>query len=804
MTHRRSPRADAVPTPAGGRRALRLRVSGAVQGVGFRPFVHGLATELGLAGEVRNTAAGVEIELEGPETELANFTVRLVDDAPPLALIEDLHVEEAVPTGRRGFCIVPSTQGSRVETLVTADAATCPDCLRELFDPEDRRYRYPFINCTNCGPRYTITLSVPYDRPATTMAGFTMCPDCRREYTDPSDRRFHAQPNACPACGPRLTFLRPAAPSERLQGEAALAAAVRLLREGALLAVKGLGGYHLACDAADTAAVARLRARKHRDEKPFAVMAADLDTVRRYCFLSAPEAELLLSPRRPVVLLERLAAREAALADGVAPGVTTYGFLLPYTPLHHLLLRDCARPLVMTSGNLSDEPIAFRDDDAWARLGPLVDGFLTHDRPIHIRVDDSVVRAFRDRPYLLRRARGYAPLPVAFSGADREILAVGGHLKNTFCLTRGGRAFLSHHIGDLENLQTLRSLAEGVAHLQGLFALEPEVVVHDLHPDYLSTRFALDFARTRNLPTLAVQHHEAHVASVLADARYTGPVVGVAFDGAGFGPDGTVWGGEIFVGRAGDLHRAAHLETFPLPGGDAAAREPWRGAVVLLDHLRAAAGEDDAWLADCLRRLPAGDNLLARPWNAVLHMARRGVRSPLTSSVGRLFDAVSALLGLRHDVAYEGQAAILLETTAREAVRRRGLPRSRSEPAWLEAATPFAAGDALTLPIAPFVRGVLADLDAGVEKSEIALRFHHALAETAARTAAALADAHGCEAVGLSGGVFQNLLFLELACRSLEAAGLRVLVHRNVPANDGGLCLGQAETAAARLRAGRS
>lgn len=809
MEHQPPPcRPSASPPIAGDLGAWRVRVRGAVQGVGFRPFVHGLASELALTGEVRNTGEGVEIDVAGPVRTLETFVGRLVNEAPPLALVEDLAWVSIQPPGGVGFRIAPSAAGALVDTLVTADAATCPDCLRELLDPADRRYRYPFINCTNCGPRYTITRAVPYDRPSTTMAGFTMCPACRAEYDDPADRRFHAQPNACPLCGPHLGFFRPANPDRRVEGEPALAAAVDILLGGGVVAVKGLGGYHLACDALDETAVTRLRARKQRDEKPFAVMAGHTDDVRRFCQVSQAEEQLLTSARRPVVLFEKRADDGPAPAETVAPGMAAYGFFLPYTPLHHLLLRDCGRPLVMTSGNLSDEPIAYRDDDAFERLAGIADGFLIHDRPIHIRVDDSVARAFREQPYPLRRARGYAPLPVTFAGSATQILAVGGHLKNTFCLTRGSRAFLSHHIGDLENLQTLRSLREGVAHLRELFALQPGLVAHDLHPDYLSTRFAREYATAQGLPTLAVQHHEAHIAAVVADAGYPGPVVGVAFDGAGYGPDGTIWGGEIFVGTAGRLTRAAHLAPFPLPGGDAAVREPWRMALVLLDLVRAAAGEDDAWIEQRLATLAQWNALGGVPHALILQAARQGLRSPLTSSVGRLFDGVAALLGLRHYASYEGQAAMLLEAAAIRAARRLGLPgaASEDEPSWHHAREkpvppPSAASDPVDapvrLPTVAFAQSVLRELDQGLEPDVIALHFHHNLAQATARTAAALAGGHGCETVALSGGVFQNMLLLELLSRDLEARGLRVLVHRNVPTNDGGLCLGQAQTAAA-------
>lgn len=815
-----------------------IRVSGAVQGVGFRPFVHALATSLGLAGEVRNTSAGAEVWVEGGAHSLEAFVTRLVDDAPPLALVEDLSFARAVPRGLAGFIIAPSLPGPRADTLVTADAATCDDCLAEIVDTRDRRYRYPFTNCTNCGPRFTITETIPYDRPHTTMAAFVMCPECEREYQDPHDRRFHAQPNACPACGPRLSYLllgRREAAGETAQntgagdgattpaglcdnaggaataglvGDAALRATVALLLWGGIAAIKGLGGYHLACDATNSESVSTLRVRKHRDERPFAVMVASVDEARRYCHVSAAEAELLASARRPIVLLERKAGG-LSLAEGVAPGVTSYGLVLPYTPLHHLLLADVGRPLVMTSGNVSDEPIAYRDSEAAARLALLADAMLSHDRAIHIRTDDSVARVFRSQPYLIRRSRGYAPLPLTFSGCDREILAVGAHLKNTFCLTRGARAFMSHHIGDLENLETLRSLRQGVDHFSRLFSLSPTVVAHDLHPDYLSTRFAREYAHEHGLTMIPIQHHEAHVASVMADAHEKGPVIGVAFDGAGLGSDGTIWGGEFFVGAPGAFSHVGTLESMPLPGADAAVREPWRMAVALLDRLYRpdpdsdSLAETDDRIARTLAALPRGAEIGARPWRLMLQGARSGINTPRTSSVGRLFDAIAALLGVRHHVSYEGQAAVLLETAAGRGFAAFGLPQPDEPSPW--SVVPGIPGDRpAVLPVVPFVRSVLDDLAAGRSPDLIASRFHHSLAAATADTVLALARHHQLDTVALGGGVFQNLTLLELLVARLGSAGLHTLVHRAAPTNDGGLCLGQAEIAAALIRQGRT
>ncbi|MHB9149622.1 MAG: carbamoyltransferase HypF [Thermoleophilia bacterium] len=794
--------------------AFRVRVTGAVQGVGFRPFVHALATSLSLAGRVRNDPFGVEIVVEGPPATLEAFVRRLVDDAPPLSLVEAVTAEKIEPAGMTGFSIAQSSGGAHSDTYVTADAATCPDCLRELFDPCNRRYRYPFINCTACGPRYTITRAIPYDRPSTTMASFRMCPECQREYDDPCDRRFHAQPNACPVCGPRLTYHT--AGRADAHGEAALASAVDVLLEGGIIAVKGLGGYHLACDATRETSVAALRLRKHRDERPFAVMAGTLEDVAAHCSVSQAEAELLSSPRRPIVLLDRAYPRPAAageasrgapsiahdaLAPSVAPGVDTHGFFLPYTPLHHLLLHAVGRPLVMTSGNVSDEPIAFEDRDAFSRLRPLADGFLTHDRPIHVRVDDSVARALDGRPYLVRRSRGWAPLPVSFPGSDTCILAVGGHLKNTFVVTRGRRAFVSQHIGDLENLETLRSLEEGVAHFQRLFDLRPAMVAHDLHPDYLSTRFAGRIAAEHSLTIVGVQHHEAHVASVLADAGHPGPVVGVAFDGTGYGTDGTVWGGEFFVGSPGALTRVARLGRLPLPGGEAAIREPWRLGLALL---QVCGIDPEAALAPVANN--GVDTLLSRSWEFMARVIEERVNTPLTSSAGRLFDAIAALLSLRLEVSYEGQAAILLETAARRHFATTGLPSAATTPDWLARdGWPAATRPDLSprvIPLQPFAHALVHDLARGDRPSQIAARFHHALAWVTAEEAAVQAAHHSLDTVALGGGVFQNMLLVQLLMDRLRRLGLDVLTHRNVPTNDGGLSLGQAATAAAVLQRG--
>jgi len=764
-------------------------VEGIVQGVGFRPFVYSLATGLGLGGLVGNDVDGVFAEVEGPAAVVGEFLRRLAAEAPPLATIERITTSAMTPAGAASFEIVASGADGRRRTLVAADTATCADCLREVADPADRRYRYPFINCTNCGPRFTIVRDVPYDRPLTTMAGFAMCDRCAAEYHDPADRRYHAQPVCCPACGPRLTLRDAAgqpwpmtenpanAPARRGPPDPTepLDLAARLLRDGRVVAVKGLGGYHLAADAARDDAVAALRARKHREDKPFAVLAAGLDAARALCEVDDAAAALLTSRARPIVLLPRRPG--AAVAAATAPGNRDLGIMLPYTPLHHLLIEAVGRPIVLTSGNVSDEPIAYRDEDALDRLAGIADAFLTHDRAIHIRTDDSVARAFRGRPMPLRRSRGYVPEPVAVPGGfPRPVLACGAELKNTFCLAKDRHAFVSHHIGDLENVETLRSFTEGIEHVRRLFDVDPRVVAYDLHPEYLSTKYALDL---EDVDLVGVQHHHAHIASCLADNGWppdSGRVIGVAFDGTGYGADGTLWGGEFLIADYADFGRAGHLAPVPLPGGQAAIRQPWRMAAAYLE----AAGLDAEHL-DVARRHSG-------QWPAVVAMARKGLNAPLTSSAGRLFDAVAALLGVRDAINYEGQAAIELEQRADPA--ERGAYR-----AGIDGEAPFRVHGA------DLIRAAAADLAAGgVPPAVIAARFHNGVAAAVEAACLRLRERHGLTAVALSGGVFQNLLLLNQVVTRLESREFTVLTHSRVPCNDGGISLGQAVIAAARDR----
>jgi len=843
---------------------LLIRVRGRVQGVGFRPFVKRLAEAVGLAGRVWNHPEGVEIEVEGPSMELQTFLARLSAEPPLLAQIDSLASESVPGQGLRGFSIGPSESGPSA-TLPPPDAATCDACRHEICDPQDRRHRYPFTTCVDCGPRYTIMRSLPYDRPYTTMADFEMCAECRAEYEDPAGRRLHAQTNACPVCGPQLIWfsaaeadsflaeLRGPVPDEPLPGvpapappklaegplpewitgEAALQQALRGLRRGQILAIKGIGGYHLACDATSPTAVAKLRRRKGRDGKPFALMARSLEEVQRYAVVSPHEERLLQSSERPIVLLERREkldpspfegdaapgsrpAEPGELADGVAPGSPDLGFFLPYSPLHHLLMDGLAAPLVLTSGNLSDEPIAYQDRDAVHRLRRVADGFLLHDRSIEHPADDSVVRVFRQKPYPVRRSRGYVPNPVPFRGADLPLLAVGAHQKNSFCLTRGARAFLSVHHGDLDHPEAFQAFERSIGGLTRLLGIDPRMIVHDLHPDYGSTRLAVKLGERLGLPLAGVQHHQAHVASVLAESRHASKAVGIAYDGTGYGTDGTIWGGEFFVGEAADLNRRAHWEQFPLPGGELAARQLWRSALGLLVTVAGNLQEDDDWTAGRLAALPAAQAWGALPWRPLARAARHGLASPMTSSVGRMFDGVAALLGVRHQASFEAEGAILLEGLARTHFRG-GLPSAAAPPPWSgqasegvpKPASPKAseanppAGpqpvSPLALPLRPLLTGLFEDLNAGLGVAAMAGRFHHQLAWTTADVAGSLAEQAGTDTVALGGGVFQNLVLLELTVRFLEGKGLRVLVHREVPTNDGGLSLGQAEIAAARL-----
>ncbi|MFF0183310.1 carbamoyltransferase HypF [Streptomyces sp. NPDC005244] len=779
---------------APGRERRHVAVTGVVQGVGFRPFVYTLAEELGLSGWVTNNAGGVEAEVEGPAAAVAAFCALIGTRPPPLAVVESVE-ERVVPLENDGsvFTIRPSSGGPG-RTLVSPDTATCDACMSELADPADRRHRHPFITCTHCGPRFTVVTSLPYDRDRTTMANFPMCADCAREYADPADRRFHAQPIACPACGPRLTLRTGPGDLRAPRGAEALAEARRLLAEGAVVAVKGIGGYHLACDAGDTAAVRALRKRKNRGGKPFAVLADSAETVRRLAHLGPVEEELLLGPRKPVVLLRRRDAASDDIAAEVAPGSPDLGFLLPYTPVHRLLLGLPGDPpgptvLVMTSGNRSGEPIVTDDEEALTRLAGLADAWLTHDRPIHVPCDDSVVRVCAGAELPVRRSRGYAPFPVALPVPVLPALAVGGDLKNTFCAGDGRYAWLSAHVGDMDDLATLTAFERATGHLTDLTDVAPRLLVADRHPGYRSARWAVRAAETRGLELRRVQHHHAHVASCMAEHGLDGsaPVIGVAFDGTGYGDDGAVWGGEVLLADYDGYRRFAHQGYVPLPGGDAAVRNPYRMA---LSHLRAAGLPWTDELPCAAAATPEERRLLER-------QLERELNCVPTSSMGRLFDAVSSLAGIRHRVEYEAQAAMELENAAlgdltgpladdeRDDAYRFILRTGRQDPAAALIADP-----------GPVLAAAAADVRDGVAAGPVARRFHRAVVALVQEVCAVARDRTGIRTVALSGGVFCNALLTEGCGTVLERDGFTVLRHRRVPPNDGGLALGQLIVAA--------
>jgi hydrogenase maturation protein HypF len=793
----------------------RIHIVGIVQGVGFRPFVYGLASRFALNGWVRNTSAGVDIEVDGSPAILDAFTTALRDELPPLAQIDEMAVDVCPANGFTQFEIVHSEAVAGAFQPISPDVSICPDCERELFDPNDRRYRYPFINCTNCGPRFTIIKDIPYDRPLTTMAGFAMCDNCRAEYENPLDRRFHAQPVACPVCGPQV-WLELAdwysvvfdQSSERLPiaayGEDAIQKGRKLLAHGKILAVKGLGGFHLACDALNDTAVSTLRQRKLRVDKPFALMMPDLIVVAQHCFVSDRDVELLASRERPIVILRR--RPESPIAAEVAPNQDTIGVMLPYTPLHYLLLEYeksdffeksdflKAPVLVMTSGNLSEEPIATDNDEARERLANLADAFLMHDRDIHVRCDDSVMRIVdlrfpidekspnrqssiinRQSLMPLRRSRGYAPFPVRLPWDAPPILAVGAELKNTFCLVNGRYAFLSHHIGDLENYETLQSFEAGIDHFEKLFRVKPELIAYDLHPNYMATRYAQARAERKGILAIGVQHHHAHIAACMAEHGLTGErkVIGVSFDGTGYGDDGTIWGGEFLVADYRGYERPYHLEYIPLAGGDKAVREPWRLAL--------------AWLqrAECgMRNAEFGIEQSAI--DIVLHQIEKGINAPPTSSMGRLFDAAAALAGLRQTVNYEAQAAIEFEQLVDEDEK---------------GAYPFIIHHSsfIVSPI-PLIHALVADHRAGVPISVISARFHNGVAAMVLDVCCLIREESGLAEVVLSGGVWQNVTLLTRAVQLLRQDEFTVYVHEKVPPNDGGLALGQVVIANVRQK----
>ncbi len=755
----------------------KIWVTGIVQGVGFRPFIYNLAARCQITGWVRNTSSGVEIEINGFQSQIQAFLNELRINPPPLARIDTIKVEDCTPNGYIGFIILESQPQPGDFMPISPDVGICPDCQRELFDPADRRYRYPFINCTNCGPRFTIIQDIPYDRPKTTMATFPLCPECGKEYHNPVNRRFHAQPVACPVCGPHIWFEA----QGKLLGEReeAIQVARSWLKAGKILAIKGLGGFHLACDAANHQAMAELRNRKKRSDKPFALMAFNESIISKYAHVSPSEEALLRSRQNPIVLLPW--KKDTNLVPEIAPAQNTLGFMLPYTPLHLLLLEPepgYPEVLVMTSGNLSEEPIAYQDEEANTRLTGLADGFLLHNRPIHMRVDDSVAKIVGNETYFIRRSRGYAPDPIRLPKEIPSLLAAGAELKNTFCLTRKDYAFLSHHIGDMENYETLRSFEEGISHFERLFRVNPQFIACDLHPNYLATRYAQQRAQSENLPLIQVQHHHAHLAACLADNHWqtSDPVIGLSFDGTGYGTDGTIWGGEVLVGSYDGYQRHAHLKYVPLPGGDVAVRKPARMA---LSHLWAS-GID--WESD----LPAVEALCSDERNMLLSQITRQINSPLTSSMGRLFDAASALLGIRSIATYEGQAAIEMEMAADE-----------NENGWYD----FDIQNGVIDP-APVWISLIHDWRKGLKTPVLAARFHNSVCHLALQLCLAVRQQTQLNTAALSGGVWQNNYLLSKTIHLLKQNGFTVLWHHQVPTNDGSIALGQAMIAATFIERG--
>ncbi|MFQ5630976.1 MAG: carbamoyltransferase HypF [bacterium] len=757
------------------RQREKIQINGIVQGVGFRPFVYRLAQECRLGGYVRNDDNGVLIEAEGETAALEVFRQRLQSETPPLARIFSFTSEITKPTGEQIFTIITSSRDGTPATLISPDMSTCDDCLAELFDPTDRRFRYPFINCTNCGPRYTIVSKIPYDRPNTSMRVFELCPQCAREYNDPADRRFHAQPNACPVCGPQLSLFDNT--GNLILTDDATGKAVKYLQRGKIVAIRGMGGFHLAVDAFNEEAVNELRRRKGRAEKPFALMAPDLATIAKFCDISPEEAKALQQQTRPIVLLH--AKQNCPLSHSVAPGNKYLGFMLPYTPLHHLLIRGHFEALVMTSGNYSEEPIAIGNDEAIERLASLADYLLLHNREILQRCDDSIVRIVAGAERMLRRARGYAPTPVFLKKPlEKSALACGGELKNTIALSRGNEVFLSQHIGDLDNPSALAFFEHSIEYLQNILEIEPEMIAYDLHPEYLSTKWAMQ----QKLPKIGVQHHHAHLAAVLAENEIDAPTIGIILDGTGFGADGTIWGGEVLIGDFRDFERFAWLQPVAMPGGAAAIKQPWRMA---LGYLFAAFGEN-LWHLD----LPFLGNLPRNQIELILQMIDKNLNSPLTSSCGRLFDAVSALLNIRHEVNYEAQAAIELEMQVDENVEEQ-------YDTVLSSSTQMHGA----MNMSGLIRAIVKDISAGKTIGVIASCFHRTLAGLFVTIAKSAREKTGVNRVGLSGGVYQNVYFFKHILALLKADGFEVLTHKIVPTNDGGLALGQAVIADAKMAA---
>jgi hydrogenase maturation protein HypF len=743
----------------------RIQVNGIVQGVGFRPFVYRLANELNLAGFVINSSGGVDIEIEGAKTKIDEFYFRLRSEAPVLSQITDSNITEIESTGDNNFIIKQSKKDSFPTTLISPDIATCDDCLRELLDPDDRRYRYPFINCTNCGPRYTIVENIPYDRPKTSMKIFPMCEECLEEYNDPANRRFHAQPNACPVCGPQLMLYDR---KGKIDIEDPLREVVNLLRNGYIVAIRGIGGFHLAVDAYNNEAILELRKRKGRAEKPFALMAPDLESIKKFCLITEDEEKLLTEYTRPIVLLRKKPGCD--LAESIAPDNNFLGFMLAYSPLHHLLLRDNFDALVMTSGNYSEEPIAISNDEAIRRLKPLADYFLLHDREILQRCDDSITRFQHNKARIIRRSRGYVPRPVFLKKPlSKKILAVGAELKNTIALSRGNTVFLSQHIGDLDNPSAYTFFEDSIEHLKSILEIEPELIACDLHPEYLSTKWA---KKQNRLPVVEIQHHHAHLVSVMVENGVTDKTIGIIYDGTGYGTDGTIWGGEILVGDAAGYERPFHLETVPMPGGTTAIQNPWRMAVSYLYKV---------YRSEFLNLdLPFLREIDIRDIDIVIQMLEKDINSPLTSSCGRLFDAVSAILGIRNTINFEAQAAIELEMMINE----------ECDDYYENAVSDLLSGESINT--TPPIMAVVDDIIKGEDVGVISAKFHRTLAEISVKAAKSIREKYKIDIIGLSGGVFQNHYFFNFLYERLNSEGFNVISHRQVPTNDGGIVLGQA------------
>jgi hydrogenase maturation protein HypF len=748
-----------------------IEITGIVQGIGFRPFIYNLAQKHFIRGWVFNNEKGVFIDAEGEDGHLDQFIQEIPKLAPPLARIESFQVKHLEHLGYITFEIRKSEEVQEKFVLISPDVATCDQCLSELLSTQNFRYRYPFINCTLCGPRFTIIQDIPYDRHKTTMSPFTMCPVCQKEYEDPSDRRFHAQPNACPACGPSLRL-------EDREGKEVLGDPIektlQLLKMGCIVAIKGLGGFHLACDARNQDAVSSLRSRKFREDKPFAVMCQDMEEVRKHCEVNQEEERFLLSVERPIVILRK--KKDSVIAHAVAPYQDTLGIMLPYSPLHHLLLNGPLKTLVMTSGNVGDEPISYKNEEAFNRLSKITDYFLFHNREIYMRCDDSVTRIVGGKPYIIRRSRGYVPFPIKVPFPLEMILACGGELKNTFCLTRGQYAFMSHHIGDLENLETLTSFEEGIEHFKRLFYIEPKAVAYDLHPDYLSTQYALSIP---DLPKMGVQHHHAHIVSAMAENGIEGDVIGVALDGTGFGLDGTIWGGEFIKTNLKDFDRLAHLKKVPMPGGSMAIKEPWRMAMVYLSE---AFGDEASKL-----RIALTNRIDFQKWDILKKAIQKKINTPWTSSMGRLFDAISSLLSVRDEVRYEGQAAIELEMVADRSVKEKySFHLHKNE-------------KPMVIDSAEMIRGIVHDLADGTPSSKISGKFHQTISHLIVETCEMIRSKEKLNRIVLSGGVFQNILLLSLVTEGLKRLGFDIYTHHLVPTNDGGISLGQAVIAQMRL-----